>query len=292
MKAADKILEKAKARVEPELLLVLSRIAAPRKSDGPAGAHLAPESLVKAMHYAVTSPGKRLRPALVFAGAEAVGGKAEPVLAAACAVELVHAYSLVHDDLPAMDNAATRRGQPSLHKAMGEATALLAGDALLTEALGLIADPSPKKRAHASARRRLQASFELARAAGAGGMVGGQVDDVEATGKVLGADALRSIHARKTGRLIRAAVTIGGILGGGGDRAVERLARFGTEIGLAFQLIDDVLDQDGLVPILGADQVRQEAEAATQRAQEALQPFGRRGRSLHALAEAMVARLS
>lgn len=292
MKAAAKVLARAQAKVGPELERVLERIATPRQGDGAPGAHAAPERLVQAMRYAVTSPGKRLRPALVLAGAEAVGGELEVVLAGACAVELVHAYSLIHDDLPALDDAATRRGQPSLHKAFDHPTALLAGDALLTEALGLIADPLPKRRAHASARRRLAATFELARAAGAGGMVGGQVDDVAAAHHVLPAEALRSIHARKTGRLIRASVLIGGLLGGGSKKQLRRLGTYGAELGLSFQLIDDILDQDGLVPVLGVDPVRREAEAATTRALEAIAPFGRRGRSLAALAELMVSRLA
>jgi geranylgeranyl diphosphate synthase type II len=288
------LLEQARRLVEPALAEALERAGRPERADGHADGHAIPPRLLEAMRYAVFSPGKRLRPALVLGAARAVGGRAEDALPAACAVELVHAYSLVHDDLPALDDDDERRGQPSCHIKFDEATALLAGDALLTEALTLIADGRPLgKGRRVVPSRRMQAALELGRAVGAAGMVGGQVDDLAAD-MAGGASASRRevlrIHRRKTGRLIQASAAIGALFGGGTRAQVDALRAFGEQVGLAFQLVDDVLDGDGLARVEGADAARAEAEALTRAALAALAPLGRAAQPLVAIAEAMAAR--
>jgi geranylgeranyl diphosphate synthase type II len=196
------------------------------------------------MRYAALSPGKRLRPILALMGCEAVGGKPERALRAGCAFELVHAYSLVHDDLPAMDDAALRRGRPTVHKAFGEAVAILAGDGLLTLAFEVMAgapgDPA-----------RLAA--ELARAAGSQGMVGGQTVDLEMEGKPATEAELEALHRWKTGALIRSAVVCGGICGGASEPQIEALSRWGALAGLAFQVADDLLDVEKTSAETGKD---------------------------------------
>lgn len=199
-----------------------------------------PPRLAEAMRYAVLGDGKRVRPLLAVAAFEAVGGVGDAVLPVAGAVELIHAYSLVHDDLPAMDDDDTRRGRPTCHRAFDEATAILVGDGLQALAFGWLADaPLPDP-----ARVRLVA--ELAAAAGPAGMVGGQQADMEAEGTDGDLERLRAIHARKTGALLTACVRTGAIAGGAGeaagDSALVALTAFGERIGLAFQVADDVLD--------------------------------------------------
>ncbi|HET8529833.1 MAG TPA: farnesyl diphosphate synthase, partial [Methylomirabilota bacterium] len=189
-----------------------------------------PETLHKAMRYSVFAGGKRLRPVLVIAGAEAVGGSAEQVMPTACALELIHTYSLVHDDLPAMDNDDFRRGVPTNHKVFGEATAILAGDALLTLAFRLVADNARTSRLDA-----LQAVVvDVADAAGHGGMVAGQVADLEAEGRQVGADTVDYIHAHKTGALIRTSLRVGAMLCGATPEQVRALSVAGADLGLAF----------------------------------------------------------
>jgi len=188
------------------------------------------------MHYAVLGDGKRVRPLLALAAHGAVGGAGDGVLAAAGAVELIHCYSLVHDDLPAMDDDALRRGRPTCHVAFDEATAILVGDGLQALAFGWLAEaPLP-----AETRARLVA--ELAAAAGPSGMVGGQQADMEAAAGPRDLDHLRYIHAHKTGALLTCAVRMGAIAGGAGAEALTALTAFGERIGLAFQVADDVLD--------------------------------------------------
>lgn len=205
--------------------------------------------LEQAMRYSVTAGGKRLRPLLVLAAARAVGGEPDTVVPAAAAVELLHTYSLVHDDLPAMDDDEFRRGRPTLHRAFGEAMAILAGDALLTEAFGQMASIPVAE--SAGAERTVQALQELAEAAGVAGLCSGQAEDLRSEGQDISAETLERIHRRKTGRLFRAAVRIGGILGGGDEAKVEALGRFGDGFGLAFQIIDDLLDVLGNAERLG-----------------------------------------
>ncbi|HXA96088.1 MAG TPA: farnesyl diphosphate synthase [Candidatus Dormibacteraeota bacterium] len=218
-----------------------------------------PESLHKAMRYSVFAGGKRLRPVLVIAGAEAVGGSAERVMPTACALELIHTYSLVHDDLPAMDNDDFRRGMPTNHKVFGEATAILAGDALLTLAFRLVADNA--RHVHAGALRDV--ILDIADAAGHDGMVAGQVADLEAEGKKVGADTVDYIHAHKTGALIRTSLRVGAMLCGADPSAVRALSVAGADLGLAFQIVDDILDvvssSEELGKTAGKDQIQQKA---------------------------------
>jgi len=198
----------------------------------------APAGLGQAMRYAVLDGGKRLRPLLVLAASEAVQGNAEAALRAACAVELIHAYSLVHDDMPCMDNDVLRRGKPTVHVKFGQAQALLAGDALQALAFELLAP------AGSSVPATVQAELcrLLARAAGHEGMAGGQAIDLASVGRALTEDELRQMHRLKTGALLQGSVMMGAACGGLEGPAREALSRFGAALGLAFQVVDDILD--------------------------------------------------
>jgi geranylgeranyl diphosphate synthase type II len=202
-----------------------------------------PPQVHLAMRYSLFAGGKRLRPILTLAAAEAVGGRATEALPVACALELIHTYSLIHDDLPAMDDDDLRRGRPTSHKVFGEAVAILAGDALLTEAFRLMARPDLMK--GLSPRRRLAAIHTVARSAGSQGMVGGQVMDMASEGEEVKPDILEYIHSHKTGALIGAAVAAGAVIGGGSAREVRTLEEYGRKLGLAFQIMDDLLDVQG-----------------------------------------------
>jgi geranylgeranyl diphosphate synthase type II len=218
---------------------------------------LPPETLHKAMRYSVFAGGKRLRPVLVIAGAEAVGGTALQVMPTACAMELIHTYSLVHDDLPAMDNDDFRRGAPTNHKVFGEAMAILAGDALLTLAFRLVADNAGESTA------LRDVVVDIADAAGHQGMVAGQVADLEAEGRRVGADVVDYIHAHKTGALIRTSLRIGAMLCGADATQLRALSVAGADLGLAFQIVDDILDvvasSEELGKTAGKDQIQQKA---------------------------------
>jgi geranylgeranyl diphosphate synthase type II len=195
------------------------------------------------MRYSLFSGGKRLRPILALAAGEAVGGQARRILPFACALEMVHAYSLIHDDLPAMDDDDLRRGKPTNHVVFGEGIAILAGDALLTEAFRVMAEAVlrlPGQQAGA-----VKALREVAGAAGAVGMVAGQVADLEAERKRPTHSLLEYIHLRKTAALIRAAVRTGALIGGATNRQFGHLSRYGLAVGLAFQVADDILDVEG-----------------------------------------------
>ena len=207
-----------------------------------------PASVHRAMRYSVLAGGKRLRPILVIAGAEAVGGKADTVMPTACALELVHTYSLIHDDLPAMDDDDYRRGRLTNHKVFGEAIAILAGDALLTYAFRLIAENASRVADPAVIREVI---LEVADAAGTGGMVGGQVVDIESEGKVVTAQTLEYIHLHKTAALIRASLRVGAMLAGGAERDLAAIGEAGRSLGLAFQIVDDILDVEGTLAELG-----------------------------------------
>jgi geranylgeranyl diphosphate synthase type II len=257
-----------------------------------------PETLHKAMRYSVFAGGKRLRPVLVIAGAEAVGGTAERVMPTACALEMIHTYSLVHDDLPAMDNDDFRRGVPTNHKVFGEAIAILAGDALLTLAFRLVADNA--RTADLGAIQAVVA--DVAEAAGHAGMVAGQVADLEAEGRQVGADTLDYIHVHKTGALIRTSLRVGAMPCGATAEQVRALSVAGANLGLAFQIVDDILDvvasSEELGKTAGKDQIQQKAtfpaihgiEASRARArsliaeaEEALTAFGPRAEPIRAL---------
>jgi len=208
-----------------------------------------PLNLHRAMRYAALGQGKRVRPVLVYASGQALGASPEHLDGAACAVELIHAYSLVHDDLPAMDDDDLRRGRPTCHKAFDEATAILTGDALQTLAFRVLSSDTS---APLSADQRLAMIGELARASGSRGMAGGQALDMEATGREIDLVQLENLHIHKTGALIVAAARLGAIAAGYGDSAdIRALERFAKCIGLAFQVRDDVLDVEGDTEVLG-----------------------------------------
>lgn len=216
----------------------------------PAGERL-PASLHQAMRYSVFAGGKRIRPLLLIAACEAVGGTMTSVLPTACALEMIHTYSLIHDDLPAMDDDDYRRGRLTNHKVFGEATAILAGDALLTQAFILLAAVAPDE--SVSAAERLRVLQIIATAAGSLGMVGGQVVDMESETKPVELPIVEYIHTHKTGALILASLQAGAILGGTDSRAFAALTRYGECAGLAFQIADDILDIVGEQSLLGKD---------------------------------------
>ena len=205
--------------------------------------------IADAMSYSVMAGGKRLRPVLCLAAAEAVGGRAEDAINTAVAIELIHTYSLIHDDLPAMDDDVLRRGKPTCHVAYDEATAILTGDALLTLAFQLLA--SPEGAADVPADRRLQVIHAVAAAAGYEGMIGGQMADIDSEGSRIDLSRLEQLHLMKTGALINAAVITGGILGGGTSEQIRHLHKYAQNIGLAFQIIDDILNIEGDPALLG-----------------------------------------
>jgi len=220
-----------------------------------------PLVIFQSIRYSVFAGGKRIRPILCIAAAEAVGGLLEVVLPAACALELIHTYSLIHDDLPAMDNDEYRRGKLTNHRVFGEDIAILAGDALLTEAFHILSGKDLADRVPAA--RILTVINEISEAAGYFGMVGGQVLDVESEGKTVDLTALNHIHSRKTGAMIRAAVRGGAVLAGADERRLQVLSEYGSSLGLAFQIADDILDVEGDRELLGketgVDSVRRKA---------------------------------
>ena len=244
----------------------------PRGGAGAAG------RLREAMRYCVLSGGKRFRPLLCLGGCEAAGAPARRALNAACAVELIHTYSLVHDDLPAMDDAMMRRGRPACHRKFGEGNAILVGDALLTLAFELLGrNGTPNA---------LSIVREVGRACGTVGLIGGQALDLDLLARPRAATeaALRDTARRKTAALITASVVVGALAGGAHEMQRARLERYGRDLGLAFQLIDDVHDGDGLSRTLGAGAARTEALRLINRAVGALVPFGARAATLRELA--------
>jgi len=261
--------------------------------------------LQAAMRYAVLSGGKRIRPLLTLATTESLGGGVDLALAPACAVELIHAYSLVHDDLPAMDDDDLRRGRPTVHVAFDEATAILAGDGLQALAFETLAA------AKLPAETRIAMSEALARAIGWRGMVGGQAIDMASTGGAIALDALESMHRGKTGALLVAAVELGALAASADARTSAHLSRFAAAIGLAFQIVDDLLDVEGDVDrvgkttgadaaagkttfpaLLGVAASRARCDALVVQARLALRDAGIDGGSLHAIAMQIVDRSS
>jgi len=270
-----------------------------------AGDH--PKEIHEAVRYSVFAGGKRLRPILVLAAAEAAGGQVEHALPPAAAIEMIHSYSLIHDDLPAMDDDDFRRGRPTCHKVYGEALAILAGDALLTQAFILLSGEPSSLRADAVARLRV--INEIAQAAGSRGMVGGQVVDILQEDREVDLATLLYLHTHKTGSLIRACLRVGGIISSAGSEQMEALTRYGDRIGLAFQIVDDILDLEGSLEalgkragsdlrkrkatfpgLLGLEESRQRARSLVREAKHALSVFGDRGAALGAIADYVVAR--
>lgn len=215
--------------------------------------------LKEAMEYSVFSNGKRVRPALAIAACEAMDGEVEQLLPFACSLEMIHAYSLIHDDLPCMDNDDMRRGKPTCHKVFGEGIALLAGDALLTEAFRIMADPRYSA-VHPSVAREI--IYEIAFAAGAEGMVGGQTMDVVYEGKKGTKSIVNFIHSAKTSALIRASVRTGALVGLASPPKLAKLTTYGESIGLAFQIKDDLLDAEGNEAEVGK-KLKKDAEKQT-----------------------------
>lgn len=216
----------------------------PRESEMPATLH-------KSMRYSMMAGGKRLRPILCIASCEAVSGQIKNALPTACALEMIHTYSLIHDDLPAMDNDDFRRGRPTNHKVFGEAVAILAGDALLTKAFRIMTDLNLRKAVRPDTI--LDVISDISRAAGSFGMVGGQVVDMESEGKEIDLATLEYLHTRKTGALILASIIGGARIGGGTDEQIAALTRYGECLGLAFQIADDILDIEGNQDEIGKD---------------------------------------
>lgn len=266
-----------------------------------------PVTISRAVRYSLFAGGKRLRPILVLASAQAVGGQLDDALPSAAAFEMIHTYSLVHDDLPSMDDDSLRRGKPTSHIVFGEAIAILAGDALQTHAFAALARGAPS----VPAERRLRAVELLADAAGAAGMVGGQVADLEAEGENVDATRLETIHRQKTGALIRAASEAGAVVGGGSEEQIARLARYGESIGLAFQIVDDVLDvvsdtqtlgksagkdersgKATYAHIYGVERAKQRAHELVDKAVEELAPFDERAQPLAQLGRRILDRKS
>lgn len=206
-------------------------------------------TLFQSMRYSLLDGGKRLRPALLLASCEAVGGSPEACLPVACAVEMLHTYSLIHDDLPCMDDDDLRRGKPTNHKVFGEAMAVLAGDALLTMAFELVTDT--QRCPGIPPDWLLRAAHTLASKCGAIGMVGGQAQDLQAEGMELTCEEITSIHSRKTAALLSACTKMGGIVGGGTEEQVHALEQYGYLMGIAFQITDDILDIEGDRNLLG-----------------------------------------
>jgi len=260
--------------------------------------------VVEAMRYSLFAGGKRLRPVLCLAAAEAVGGDLHNAMPAACALEMIHTYSLIHDDLPAMDDDDLRRGIPTNHKVFGEAIAILAGDGLLTEAFTLLGNcPS------LSADRVVRLVAVIGAAAGHRGMVGGQVVDMLWQNRTADISVVRYMHGKKTAALIAASTQAGALAGGGSSDQVERLGRYGRAVGLAFQIVDDILDIQGDAALLGKktgvdlargkatypaavglEQAEKDSRALISKALEALAEFDHRAEPLRGLAGYIVAR--
>jgi geranylgeranyl diphosphate synthase type II len=266
----------------------------------------APETIHRAMRYSLFAGGKRIRPILCMEAARTVADDSPGVAAAACSLELIHTYSLIHDDLPALDNDDYRRGKLTNHKVFGDAMAILAGDSLLTLAFQVLAQLDTTD------ARKTRLIAELATASGTvGGMIGGQVADLEGEGKPPDAQLLETIHRAKTGALLRASLRMGAICAGAGEPQYEALSCYGEHVGLAFQIVDDILDveesSEALGKTAGKDaaqhkitfpavyglaQSREMAARECERAHAVLSPFGERALRLHELADLIVRRKS
>jgi len=267
-----------------------------------------PEALTRAMRYSVFSGGKRFRPVLSLATYEACGGQGDAMLPVACAIELIHTYSLIHDDLPCMDDDDLRRGRPTNHKVFGEAVAVLAGDALLSFAMEIVLTEGARL---LGAERAVRMMGDLAKAAGPRGMVAGQVVDMESQGKPADPETVRYIHSRKTGALIASSARCGAIGAGAIESVVERISTYGAKVGLAFQIVDDVLDAEGKFgdlkagsgldqkrskmtypAVFGLEASRSEAAQLVQAAKQAVAQLGESAAPLLGLADLVIKRSS
>jgi len=263
--------------------------------------------LTKAMGYSLMTGGKRIRPILCVAAAESVGGNTDDALCTACAIEMIHTYSLIHDDLPAMDNDKLRRGKPTCHLAFDEATAILAGDALLTLAFQLLSSIEIINKNHASnCFGIIQA---ISQAAGCEGMIEGQIRDIAFEGTPISLDQLQDMHHLKTGALIVASIYVGAVLGGGAQKQIEQLKVYGKNIGLAFQVTDDLLNVEGdpeltgkatgtddllhkntYPSLMGIDQSKVFAKKLIKNALQAIDNFDNKSDSLRAIANYIIKR--
>lgn len=263
------------------------------------------KSVLEAARYSLFAGGKRLRPILCLAAAEVAGGSWEAAMPAACALEMIHTYSLIHDDLPAMDNDDFRRGKPTNHKVFGEAIAVLAGDALLTEAFDFVS----KMDGDIPPRKILAVVATLVRASGYRGMIGGQVIDLECENRTVDLATVEYMHIHKTGALLSASLEVGALLGGGSDARVSSLKRYGHHLGLAFQITDDLLDVEGdaremgkkpgsdaaknkktYPALLGMTRSREAAREHVDAALQALAAFDDRAEPLRAVARYLLVR--
>ncbi len=268
-----------------------------------AGADNPQKKIYEAMRYSVFAGGKRLRPVLLLESCAVCGGDTAEAMPFACAMEMIHTYSLIHDDLPAMDNDDLRRGRPTSHIKFGEATAILAGDALLNKAFETMA--------RSKSPRALKAMSIIADSSGTEGMIGGQVVDMESEGRDIGLDALRYLHSLKTGAIIRSACTAGAVIGGGGDDEIAALDEFAENLGIAFQIQDDILDVTGTeeelgkpigsdaeqgkstyVKLVGLEKSGTLAARYSGSAKAALAPFGDRAEFLLELTDHLTGRMS
>jgi geranylgeranyl diphosphate synthase type II len=266
-------------------------------------------NLHKAIQHSLFAGGKRIRPILSIASFEAVGGKGEKIIPFACALEMIHTYSLIHDDLPAIDNDDFRRGKPTCHKIFGEAIAILAGDGLLTEAFKLMTKQPAKDPLSSDKGLVLDLINEVARAAGVSGMVGGQVVDIESEGKAVDLPTVQYIHTHKTGAMILASVRVGARLGGAKGEILKALTRYGENLGLAFQIVDDILNVEGEADlmgkktgsdlskgkatypsVLGVEESKRRAKELMRLAVDAIEPLGPEADPLREIARFVVAR--
>lgn len=290
-------LKSQKAKIDAAMALYLSDFGEP------------PATLLKAMRYSLEAGGKRVRPILVLAACEAVGGDALVAMPIACAMEYIHTFSLVHDDLPCMDDDRLRRGQPTNHMIFGEGRAVLAGDGLLSDAFCLATHPDMVAKVDASVL--LDVIYDIAFATGPRGMVGGQELDLDGEGKSLSLSEMERVHRLKTGALITAAVTVGAKIGGALPKQLEALRIYGEKIGLTFQIADDILNVEGTaeeqgksigsdadnnkstyVTVLGLEKAKLKAKQLTEEALAALSSFDDKALPLRSLARYIIERRS
>ena len=311
MKDIDTYLKEKAAIVNSALDEYLRKEMLSRISDSSERVFSVPDSIIEAMRYAVLGEGKRIRPILAIASCEALSGNQQDILPAACGIELIHAYSLIHDDLPSMDNDDLRRGKPTVHKVYGEAIAILTGDALLTLAFELMStypegDESSRAALH---RKKLEIIRMVSSACGTAGLIGGQVIDLQSEGKRIGLSELENLHLMKTGALMTASLMAGAIMADVTDENKKLILNYADAIGLAFQITDDLLDAEGTAEAVGKatrkdtkkkkaafpslhgiKKSHEIAENLIEDAKKIIQPLGESGKILSYIAEFIVTR--